>query len=124
VNTVNLEPKKHMDHSRVVYVDIGGQRYAIRSHLDQAYIAELAAAVDAKMQLAARESPQGDSLKIAVLAALNIADEWFRARDEESARRARLSHRTEELERMLDLALASAEPADPASSLARTAGSF
>jgi cell division protein ZapA len=115
-----------MDHTRVVYVDIGGQRYAIRSHLEQAYIAELAAVVDAKMQLAARESPQGDSLKIAVLAALNIADEWFRARDEDTARRTSLSHRAEELERMLDLALASAEPeaADPGSSLARTAGSF
>jgi hypothetical protein len=80
--------------------------------------------VDAKMQLAARESPQGASQYIALRAAHNIAVDWYRARDEESARRARLSHRTEELERMLDLALASAEPADPASSLARTAGSF
>ncbi len=115
-----------MDPTRVVYVDIGGQRYAIRSHLEQAYIAELAAVVDAKMQLAARESPQGDSLKIAVLAALNIADEWFRARDDDTARRTNLSHRAEELERMLDLALASTEPeaADPGSPLARTAGSF
>lgn len=115
-----------MDHTRVVHVDIAGQRYAIRSHLDAAYIAELAAVVDAKMQLAARESPQGDSLKLAVLAALNIADEWFRARDEDTARRASLSHRAEELERMLDLALASSEPAasDPGAPLARAARSF
>ena len=34
------------------------------------------------MRLAARESPAGDTLKIAVLAALNIADEFFRACDE------------------------------------------
>ena len=114
------------DPSRVVNVDISGQRYAIRSQLDAAYIAELAAYVDAKMQLAARESPQGDSLKIAVLAALNIADECFRARDEDAARRTSLTHRARELERMLDLALAAAQPAEPdaASPLARAARSF
>ena len=47
-----------------------------------AYVAELAAYVDEKMRLAARESPAGDTLKLAVLAALNIADEFFRACDE------------------------------------------
>ncbi len=112
--------------TRVVNVEVNGQRYAIRSHLDAAYIAELAAYVDAKMQLAARESTAGDTLKIAVLAALNIADECFRARDEDAARRASLTHRAKELERVLDLALAAADPSDAnrASALARTAGSF
>ena len=38
--------------SRVVHVEIHGQRYAIRSGLDPAYVAELAAFVDAKMSLA------------------------------------------------------------------------
>ena len=113
-----------MDSQRVVTVEINGQRYPIRSHLDAAYIAELAAYVDQKMTLAQRECPQGDSLRIAVLAALNIADESFRARDEDASRRRDVSTRTEELERMLDLALgvqplADSEPA----SLARTAGS-
>jgi cell division protein ZapA len=94
-----------MDQTRVVTVEINGQRYPIRSHLDTAYIAELAAYVDQKMSLAHRECPQGDSLKVAVLAALNIADECFRARDDDAARRRNLHTRTEELERMLDLAL-------------------
>ena len=69
--------------SRVVNVEIHGQQYPIRSGLDPAYVAELAAFVDEKMRLASRESPAGDTLKLAVLAALNIADECFRARDEE-----------------------------------------
>ena len=89
------------DDGRLVTVEINGLRYPIRSQLDAAYVAELATYVEQKMQLAARESPAGDTLKIAVLAALNIADECFRAR---------------ELERLLDLAL-DAEP------LARAAGS-
>ena len=62
------------------------------------------------MRLAARESPAGDTLKLAVLAALNIADEYFRARDDEQRRQDDVAHRAEELERMLDLALGLAEP--------------
>jgi cell division protein ZapA len=96
--------------SRVVHVEIHGQRYPVRSALDQGYVAELAAYVDEKMRLAMRECPQGDSLKIAVLAALNIADEYFRARDDVRMGHDSLAHRAGELERMLDLALGIAEP--------------
>jgi cell division protein ZapA len=107
------------EHGRLVTVEINGLRYPIRSQLDAAYVADLAAYVEEKMRLAARESPAGDTLKIAVLAALNIADECFRAREEGSAHRTDLRERTRQLERMLDLALAP----DPAEPLARAAGS-
>ena len=50
--------------SRVVTVEIHGQQYPIRSGLDPAYVAELAKYVDDKMQLALRESPAGDTLKL------------------------------------------------------------
>jgi cell division protein ZapA len=94
--------------SRVIYVEIHGQRYRIRSGLDPAYVAELATYVDEKMQLAARESTSGDTLKIAVLAALNIADEFFRARHDANDGREAVVRRTEELERIVDLILADA----------------
>ena len=111
------------DEGRLVTVDINGLRYPIRSHLDAAYVADLAAYVEMKMQLATRESPAGDTLKIAVLAALNIADEYFRARQDGTSQRAGLAERALELERLLDLALADTSDPD-ASALARTAGSF
>ena len=91
--------------SRVVHVEIHGQQYPIRSGLDPIYVAELAAFVDQKMRVASRESTAGDTLKIAVLAALNIADECFRARANEKDQRTSLSIRAGELERVLDLAL-------------------
>ncbi len=91
--------------SRVVTVEIHGQQYPIRSGLDPAYVAELAAYVDEKMRLAARESPSGDTLKLAVLAALNIADEYFRVIDDERRQSDQVANRAAELERMLDLAL-------------------
>jgi cell division protein ZapA len=95
--------------SRVVSVEIHGQEYPIRSGLDPVYVAELAAYVDEKMRLAARESPAGDTLKLSVLAALNIADEYFRARDDSRREHESVAERAEALERMLDLAL-SLEP--------------
>lgn len=94
-----------MDQSRVVNVEIHGQRYPIRSGLDPAYVVELAAYVDEKMRLALKECPAGDTLKLAVLAALNIADEYFRACNDAQDSHETLAHRAGELERMLDLAL-------------------
>jgi cell division protein ZapA len=95
--------------SRVVNVEIHGQLYPIRSGLDPAYVAELAAYVNEKMRLASRETPT-DTLKVAVLTALNIADECFRVRDEGRRHNDTVAHRAQELERMLDLVLAIDQP--------------
>ena len=70
--------------SSVVTVEIAGQRYPIRSALDERYVAELAAYVDQKMRAASDSAPASDMLGLAVLVALNIADEYFRERDQQS----------------------------------------
>jgi cell division protein ZapA (FtsZ GTPase activity inhibitor) len=98
------------DDSRVVHVEIHGHQYPIRSGLDPIYVAELAAYVDEKMRAASRETSAGDTLKIAVPAALNIADECFRARANDQDQRRSLSIRAGELERVLDLALGLESP--------------
>ena len=93
------------DEGRVVPVEIAGQRYPIRSSLDPEYVARLATYVDEKMRAAADTSPSGDSMRLAVIAALNVADELFRCRDANRARNGELAERTQELERLLDRAL-------------------
>jgi cell division protein ZapA len=94
-----------MSDGRVIPVEINGQKYPIRSGLDPEYVARLALYVDEKMRAAADSTPTGDSLRLAVLAALNIADELFRCRDVNASRDDRLAARTEELERLLDRVL-------------------
>jgi cell division protein ZapA len=89
----------------IVTVEILGQRYPIRSALDPAYVMQLAGYVDAKMQAAADENRTADSLRVAVLAALNIADEFFRSRETEDADDDALLRRTAELERLIDRAV-------------------
>ena len=93
------------DPGRIVPVEIQGQRYPIRTSLDPEYVARLAAFVDERMRAAADSTPTGDSQRLAVLAALNIADELFRCRDAARTRDGRLAERTEELERLLDRVL-------------------
>jgi cell division protein ZapA len=91
-----------MPEGTVISVDIRGQRYPIRSTLDQEYVARLASYVDEKMSAAADATPTGDSLRLAVLAALNVADELFRCRDASRARTGEIAERAGELERLLD----------------------
>ena len=93
------------DSGRVIPVEIHGQRYPIRSSLEPEYVARLASYVDEKMRAAGESTPSGDSLRLAVLAALNIADELFRCRDATSARDGQLAERAGELERLLDRVL-------------------
>lgn len=90
------------DDGRVIPVEIHGQRYPIRCQLEPEYVARLAAFVDEKIRAAADTTPTGDSLRLAVLAALNIADELFRRRDLDQARTGALVERAGEIERMLD----------------------
>ena len=93
------------DPSRIVTVEIMGQRYPIRSALDVEYITHLASYVDEKIQSATELSTGGDTVRIAVLAALNIADEYFRARDTKTLRRNDLQKRAAEIEQIVDRAL-------------------
>jgi cell division protein ZapA len=61
-----------------VTVDIYDQTYHLRGQ-DPAYIDGLAEIVDSKMRAVAAGGTTVDSLRVAVLAALNIADELMRA---------------------------------------------
>jgi len=92
-----------MSQTRVVHVDIQGQRYAIRSALDPKYVAEIAAFVDQRMDLAGRELATNDVVRIAVISALNIADELFRTRQDSAE--GRFQARAADLERLVDAAL-------------------
>jgi cell division protein ZapA len=90
------------DQAGVTPITILGQQYPIRTSLDPEYVVRLAAFVDEKMRAVSESTPSGDSVRLAVLAALNIADELFRCRDATDQRDGQLAERTEELERILD----------------------
>ncbi len=71
------EPRKGGDY---VTVSIYDQTYHLRGQ-NPAYIERLASLVDARMRAVAAHGATVDSLRVAVLAAVNIADELMMAQD-------------------------------------------
>jgi cell division protein ZapA len=89
-----------------VAVEIFGQTYTLRGEGEGTYLRDLAAHVDAKMREISDSTRTADTLKIAILAALNIADEYFQLRRARSDKAARdFSGKAGELAEMLDRVL-------------------
>jgi len=89
-----------------VTVEIAGQRYPIRSELEERYVTELAAYVDRKMRAASDAAPASDTMGLAILVALNLADECFRARADQSNANGEISQRAIRIEQIVDQVLA------------------
>jgi cell division protein ZapA len=85
-----------------VKVEIYGSEYRIRGDADPEYIQEIAHYVDSKMNEVTKETSLGSSLKVAILAALNIAGELFRERDDRNRLLAQFQERAEELSQTLE----------------------
>ncbi len=68
--------------SKPVRVQIYDQSYLIGGDLEEAYVQKLAGYVDNKMRDVAEATHTVDSLKVAVLSALAIADELHSLRNE------------------------------------------
>ncbi|MGB4705545.1 MAG: cell division protein ZapA [Candidatus Saccharicenans sp.] len=66
---------------KIIEIEIFGNKYRIcvKGEDDEFYISQLASYVEQKMQEVAVQSRSSDTAKIAVLTALNIADELFAA---------------------------------------------
>jgi cell division protein ZapA len=65
-----------------IQVEIFGQTYSIKAGNDREYIRELAAYIDTRMKEVQKGTGTSDGYKIAILAALNIADELHRLRSQ------------------------------------------
>lgn len=69
--------RRRLNHSLdSIRIEIYDQEYNVKGSLNSAYLEELARYVDGKMRSIAAKSHNVDSLRVAVLAALNIADEY------------------------------------------------
>ncbi len=96
------------DSEQVTTVTIYNRTYHVRSGGDPEHVLRLARFVDEKMLELSEHTSTVDTLKIAVLAALNIADEYVAAQDElENLRRA-LSESSERITERIDSVLDSA----------------
>ena len=78
-------------------VEIFGQTYNVRGEGDPDYLTELARFVDSRMREVAAQVATVDPVKIAILAALNIADEFSRYRKQRDSATGIWLEKTEEI---------------------------
>ncbi len=90
----------------LVPVEIYGQTYNLRGEGDSSHITRLAAFVDRKMREVSDHTATVDSLRVAILAALNIADEHFQLRTAEEEHHRNVTQRLGHLVEILDRDLA------------------
>src|ERR1700694_1088184 len=85
-----------------VRVEIYNQTYNIRSDGDTEYIIQLAEFVDSRMREISSGTLTVDSLKVAILAALHVADELHRLKQLHEQADSQLAARSGECSEMLD----------------------
>jgi cell division protein ZapA len=92
------------DPNNSIRVEIYDESYHLRG-TDPAYIQRLADVVDAKMRAVAQHTSTVDSLRVAVLAALNIADEYYQLKRKHEGIESEYTSRATHLGQALDSAL-------------------
>jgi len=90
---------KNKEGIRVVIYD---QEYHMRGDPDPEYIQKLASYLDAKMRAIAGRTRTVDSLRVAVLAGLNVADEYHQLKAKLEATNKDVDRRADECSEMLD----------------------
>lgn len=88
-----------------VEVDIFGGTYQVRGEKDAEYLRGLAELVDRKMREIAEKISAADTAKVAILAALNLADELSQGRRQQEGDDDEIQERVTQLTERLETAL-------------------
>ena len=90
-----------LDPSSVTVV-IYGHEYTLKGEADAEYVQKVARFVDRKMKEVAENSTLASTTKVAILAAINVADELFRERQKRHEALAMLDERTGQIAQLLE----------------------
>ena len=82
---------------RSVAVQIAGHKYVIKTDADEAYVDALARYVDGKIDEAKKITKTVSTHQVVILAALNIADDLFRAEREGGELKKAVRERTKDV---------------------------
>jgi cell division protein ZapA len=88
---------------RSVEVEIFGQRYTLKSEYPEAQVKQVADYVDGKMREVAKGTASVDSLHIAILTALNIAQDYLQEKGSQAELLQRIKDKAERLEEFIAL---------------------
>ncbi len=86
-----------------VEVTILGQKFVVKSESDETYVREVASFVDQRMNDILQKTKSGSNLNVAILSAMNIADEFFSFKKKKEQSIQTVTKKIEEMIEMIDL---------------------
>ena len=86
-------------------VTILNQKFVIKSEADEKYVNRVSDYVSEKMHDITAHSKSVTSLRVAILAALNIADDYFKLKGKSKERRSRAEEKIKDLIAIIDAQL-------------------
>lgn len=86
-----------------VEIKVMGQKFMVRSDSNEEYIGEVARYVDEKMNEVLKNSKSVASLNVAILAAMNIADEFLKYRREKENKLHLAEKKIKDIIELIDL---------------------
>ena len=90
---------------RITAIEIYGQTYHVKGVASPEHVARLAHYLDGKMREVSDHTPTVDTLKVAILAALNIADQYLSSRQRLQELEQILAEKSEKLSSNIDAAI-------------------
>ncbi len=86
-----------------VEVTILGQKFVVKSESDEAYVREVASFVDQRMNDILQKTKSVSNLNVAILSAMNIADEFFSFKKKKEQSIQTVTKKIEEMIELIDL---------------------
>ena len=90
---------------KTIEISIMGQKFMVKSDSNDDYVNEVAGFVDSKINEVIQSTKSVASINVAILAAMNIADEYFKFRREKTERFQTVEKKIQDLIELIDIQL-------------------
>ena len=92
-----------MGTERLVEIKVFGQTYTVKTDAEEDYIQEVAKYVNEKMEEVLKKTKSVSSLNVAILTALNIADDLLREKEKRTALLREVEAKSKDLVEKIDI---------------------
>ncbi len=98
-----MERSEGMGRERLVEIKVFGQTYTVKTDAEEDYIQEVAKYVNEKIQEVLKKTKSVSTLNVAILTALNIADDLLREREKRIALVREVETKSKDLVEKIDI---------------------
>jgi cell division protein ZapA len=92
-----------MGRERLVEIKVFGQTYTVKTDAEEDYIQEVAKYVNEKMEEVLKKTKSVSTLNVAILTALNIADDLLREKEKRTTLLREVGAKTKDLVEKIDM---------------------